>query len=172
MSGTASVAMQAGSGSRPDRPSFTPYRPRPLRLIERRQLGDWRMKIYGIALAGRAPRQALVEATVVSAAAVLPQPAIAEDRYGIGFAIAHDANGVCFANIYWWQSENKLHQRLYTSPVDDPAALTPVVHPAAGCVWELGIIDFERRAWLEDVLANPAGADVERYLGRRLDVDL
>jgi hypothetical protein len=34
------------------------------------------------------------------------------------------------------------------------------------CVWELEIIDFERRAWLEDVLK---GADVERYLSRRLE---
>jgi hypothetical protein len=50
--------------------------------------------------------------------------------------------------------------------------LTPVANPAAGCVYELGIIDFERRAWIEDVLANPAGSDVDRYLDRHLDADI
>ena len=30
----------------------------------------------------------------------------------------------------------------------------------------------ERRAWLEDVLANPAGPDLDLYLGRRFDADI
>jgi hypothetical protein len=34
------------------------------------------------------------------------------------------------------------------------------------------VIDFERRAWLTDVLANPAGPDVERYLARRHDAEI
>ena len=37
----------------------------------------------------------------------------------------------------------------------------------AGCVYELAIVEFERRAWIEDVIGNPDGPDVERYLGRR-----
>ncbi len=58
------------------------------------------------------------------------------------------------------------------APHEDPTALERLPDQAAGCVWELGIIDFERRAWLEDVLANPAGPDLERYLSRRLDADI
>lgn len=50
--------------------------------------------------------------------------------------------------------------------------MAQISDPAAGCVWEIGIIDFERRAWLEDVLANPNGPDVERYLERRFDGDV
>jgi hypothetical protein len=34
------------------------------------------------------------------------------------------------------------------------------------CVWELEVIDFERRAYLEDVLM---GEDVEAYLERALE---
>ena len=33
-----------------------------------------------------------------------------------------------------------------------------------GCVWELEVIDFERRVWLRDVLANSDGPDLELYL--------
>ena len=34
------------------------------------------------------------------------------------------------------------------------------------CVWELEVIDFERRAWLEDVLID---GDVDAYLERALE---
>ena len=96
-------------------------------------------------------------------------PEIRPDRPGIGFVIAHDAATVGIALIYWWQAANELHQRVFTSPLDEPAALAPVADPAAGCVWELGIIDFERRAWIEDVLKK---GDVELYLSRRLDTEV
>ena len=36
------------------------------------------------------------------------------------------------------------------------------------CVWDLAVIGFEREAWLEAVLSNPRGPDVEAYLARRL----
>jgi len=143
------------------------YRPRPLRLIRRQRLGDWRLKVYGIATPGRTPRSELVEATVARAGEVLP--AIDADRPGIGFVIAHDAATVGIGLIYWWQSANELHQRVFTSPLDDPRALKQVADPAAGCVWELGIIDFERRAWIEDVLKR---GDLELYLSRELDTEI
>jgi hypothetical protein len=149
-----------------------PYRPRPLRFIRYEQLGDWRLKVYGIALPGRSPRGALVEATVARAAEVLPQPARADGRFGVGFVIAHDSATVSIGLVYWWDGVNELHQRAYTGPLDAPRALAPLKHAAAGCVWELGIIDFERRAWLEDVLANPAGPDLERYMQRQLDTEV
>jgi hypothetical protein len=148
------------------------YQPRPARFIRLERLGDWRLKLYGIATPGRAPRAALVEATLARAAAALPQPAFAAGRMGIGFAIAHDAATASIALIYWWQAANELHQRVYVGPIDDPRAMTKLPDPAAGCVWELGIIDFERRAWIEDVLANPAGPDLERYLSRELNADI
>jgi hypothetical protein len=146
------------------------YAPRSLRFIRRERLGDWRLKVYGIATESHMPRPELVEATVDLARAVLPEPATGGERSGIGFVIAHDAATVCFGLVYWWQAANELHQRVYTSPRDDPRTLIPIAAPAAGCVWELGIIDFERRAWVDDVLANPAGPDIERYMARELDV--
>jgi len=143
------------------------YRPRPLRFIRRQQLGDWRLKVYGIATPGRSPRSELVEATLACASQVLPP--IDHDRPGIGFVIAHDAATVGIALIYWWQSANELHQRVFTSPLDEPRALKPVIDPAAGCIWELGIIDFERRAWIEDVLKS---GDTELYLSRCVNADV
>jgi hypothetical protein len=135
-------------------------------------LDDWQLKLYGIALPGLAPRTELVDAALAVAAEALPQPAKAEGRDGTGFVVVHDAATVCFALVYWWQNDNELHQRCFFSPLDDPAALEPIANPAAGCVWELEVIDFERRAWLADVLANPEGPDVDLYLSRHFDADV
>jgi hypothetical protein len=150
----------------------TPYRPRHLRFIRREDLGDWRLKLYGIATNGNVPRPELIEATMLLAPGVFPQPAVTDERHGTGFVIVHDAATASIALFYWWQSQNELHQRIYVGPKDDPGALAQISDLAAGCVWEIGIIDFERRAWLEDVLANPDGPDVERYLDRRFDGDV
>jgi hypothetical protein len=146
-----------------------PYEPRPLRFIRRERFGNWRLKVYGIAASADLPRAELVDATVELAADVLPQPALHDERYGVGFVIAHDAATLGIALVYWWQSLNELHQRIFTSPRDDLAAMTKLENPAAGCVWELRIVDFEARAWLEDVLANPSGPDLDRYLAREFN---
>lgn len=149
-----------------------PYKPRHVRFIRREEVRGWELKLYGIALNGKDPDPAFVEATRDLAASLLPQPPGADDRYGVGFATAHDATSVYIALIYWWQSENELHQRIYVSPKGDPISLQHVENQPAGCVWELAIVDFERRAWIEDVLASPNGPDLERYLERRLDEDV
>lgn len=149
-----------------------PYRPRSLRFIRRQDIGDWRMKVYGIAARlGEPARPALVEATVDLACRVLPTPALGEETTGIGFVIAHDAMAASIGIVYWWQSVNELHQRSFIGPLEEPEQMQRIVHPGAGCVYELGIVDFERRAWLADVLANPAGPDLDLYLDRRYDAD-
>ena len=149
-----------------------PYSPRHVRFVRRENVDGWRLKLYGIALNGKEPDPGFVEATRDLAASVLPRPAEAVDRYGVAFATAHDARSAYIALIYWWQSENELHQRIYVSPKKTPNSFRQVENQPAGCVWELAIVDFERRAWIEDVLANPSGPDLERYLDRRLVEDV
>jgi hypothetical protein len=149
-----------------------PYRPRHVRFVRREKVDGWQLKLYGIALNGKEPDPTFVAATRDLAATLLPQPPETDDRYGAALATAHDATSLYIALIYWWQSENELHQRIYISPKDGPISFEPVENQPAGCVWELAIVDFERRAWIEDVLANPGGPDVERYLERRLDEDV
>ena len=83
----------------------------------------------------------------------------------VGFTIAHDANNAGLGLVYWWANENEIHSRLFVSPFDDPGRLEPVDGTGMACVWELEVIDFERRAWLDDVLKS---GDVESYLERVL----
>jgi hypothetical protein len=129
------------------------YSPRHISFLER----QGQLKHYGIGVRGE-PRAALAEATRRAAAEVVPEGAA-------GFTIAHDAASAGLAIVYWWANDNEIHMRAFAAPQDDPGALTLSAGTGMACVWELEVIDFERRAWLEDVLK---GGDVDRYLERHL----
>jgi hypothetical protein len=131
---------------------------RQVRFIGREQLGSWQMKVYGIGTHAPDARPEFVEATLEAARQALPEGG------GAGFVIAHDARSAGLSRVYWWSNENEIHGRFFASPLGDPAAFGPYDGTGVGCVWELEVIDFERRAWLEDVLKND---DLDGYLARR-----
>ena len=146
-----------------------PHRRRSIRCLGVRELSGWQVKVYGIAWQGEQPRPELVQAATRTAAQALPAPAQrlggnGPDRYGLGFCIVHDASDRCFVLFDWWAAENELHQRMFSAPLDAPAALAPHPTEAIGCVWELAVTDFERRAWLRHVLASPGSPDEAAYL--------
>ena len=121
-----------------------PYKPRHVRFIRREDVDGWQLKLYGIALNGKEPDPEFVDATRDLAAAVLPQPPAADDHYGVAFATAHDATSLYIALVYWWQSENELHQRIYVSPKDGAHRVRPGREPAGRL--RLGARDRRLRA--------------------------
>lgn len=131
-----------------------PHEPRQIAYLGR----AGRVKHYGIALEGD-PRRDLAVATRRKARESIPDAAY-------GFTIAHDARFAALAIVYWWENENELHARFFAAPKDDPGELAEVEGTGLACVWELEVIDFERRAWLEDVLI---GDDPAAYLARILE---
>ena len=141
------------------------YHPRLGQFVSDVRFGGWRLKLYGLAAPDKGVGSELLARTRELAERSLPD---GDAAHGAAFAIAHDAR-FPISLVYWWQATNELHQRIYVGepgglPDSSPVELTP-----AGCVWELAIVEFERRAWIEDVIGNAAGPDVERYLGRRFD---
>ena len=131
------------------------HRTRSIRYIGREDFDGWRLKVYGIGTHAPDARPEFVKATVDTARETLPEGG------GAGLVIAHDANTAGLGLIYWWANDNEIHGRFYASPLDDPTALQPYESTGLSCVWELEILDFERRAWLEHVLKND---DIEAYL--------
>lgn len=150
-----------------------PYRTRPIRFTELWRHGEWRIKIYSAAYDRPGARGELIEAMKQRASVTLPDPAVAHEAYGVGFACAHDGRGGCFAFVDWWAGENELHHHMFVSPEKRPGDLQPVGEQGlTACVWDLALMGFERDAWLDTVLANPAGPDLDAYLDRRLDAEL
>ena len=139
------------------------YHQRLGQFVSEDRVGDWRLKLYGLAAPDRGVRPELLDITRALAEQSLPPAA---DAHGAAFAIAHDAR-FPIALIYWWQDENELHSRIYAGASLD--RMEPADPTALGCVWELGIIEFERLAWIADVIGNPDGPDLDAYLSRRFD---
>jgi hypothetical protein len=130
------------------------YDPRTIRFIRPQDLGDGRLKVYGIGTHAPDARPEFVDATVEAARGALPAGG------GAAFVIAHDAKTAGLGIVYWWANDNEIHGRFFGSPLDDPTALTEFQDTGLACVWELEVLDFERRAWLEHVLKR---GDTEAY---------
>ncbi len=148
-----------------------PYQARPIRFLELWRESGWRLKVYGIAYQRPLPRPELIEA---AKAVVRPHLLEALPKcYGVGFLGVHDGRGANFVFLDFWADENELHHHVYVSPTDKPAQLEYVTPTGlAACVWDLRVLCFERQAWIDAVLANPTGPDLERYLACRLNEDV
>jgi hypothetical protein len=96
------------------------YAPRRVTPLGVRALGDWRLKVYGIPYGRDQARPELVDGAVAKALEVLPQPAVTESRYGVGFLVVHDGRGENFVLVDWWAHENELHQHAFFSPTEPP----------------------------------------------------
>jgi len=148
------------------------YTPRPIRFLELWEPGDWRVKAYGIAYRGALPGVGLIDAAKAVARTRLPDPAVTSSRYGVGFMGVHEGRGTNFVFVDWWANENELHHHVYLSKAEAATELAEITATGLiACAWDLRVIGFERDAWVETVLANPAGPDLEAYLARRLDED-
>ena len=150
-----------------------PYEARPIRFLEEWRESGWRLKVYGIAYRRPAPRPELVAAAKRVAAAQLPRPPHAGGRYGVGFLGVHDGRGANFVFVDWWADENELHHHVYASVPDRPADLRYLTPTGViVCVWDLRVLCYERQAWMDKVLTNADGPDLEAYMGCRLSEDV
>lgn len=145
-----------------------PYRPRPVHFLDLWQPDGWTLKAYGISYAHQTPGAALVTAARERVDECLPA-SNEQGNYGVGFVGIHEGRDFNFVFICWWADENEFHMRRYLSPVDEPDNLREATRDdAMSCVFDLQLIWFERNAWVEKVLANPRGPDIQGYLKKRL----
>jgi hypothetical protein len=150
-----------------------PYKARPIRFLELWEEAGWRLKVYGIAYQCDYPRPGLVEAAKTVARVHLLQPLALQQGYRVGFLGVHDGRGANFVFLDYWANENELHHHVYVSPSDEPVSLEYVTPTGlTACVWDLRVLCFERQAWIDTVLTNPTGPDLEKYLTHQLNEDV
>ncbi|HVM35480.1 MAG TPA: isochorismatase [Actinomycetota bacterium] len=152
-----------------------PYTARPIKFLELWQHDGWRVKVYGIAATADRPPQGLVDAIKRVAVEILPAPPVDHDRYGVAFLYAHQGrDGGGYASVNWWENENELFHHQYEASADAVSDLRPVSETggSSACVWDLALIEHERKAWVDCVLAKDAGPDLEAYLSTVLEADV
>ena len=89
-------------------------------------------------------------------------------HHGAAFAIAHDANSPIALDLLVAEPRTSCTTSVRRRP-GDLTDMSPAPDTPTGCVWELGVVEFERQAWIEDVIGNPAGPDLDRYMARRFN---
>lgn len=150
-----------------------PYQPRPIRFLELWSESGWRVKVYGIAYRRELPRQELVQAAKEISLPYLSPASDDSRHYSVGFLGVHDGRGANFVFFDYWADENELHHHVYISPSEQPGALQYITPTGlTACVWDLRLMAFERQAWVDSVLANPKGPDIEAYLACQLNKDI
>ena len=145
---------------------FTRYQPRPLSFLGVEAVAGYLLKVYAIRPAADQPveRERFAERWDL-AAGVLPQPAVAEGRPGVGVAILHQARGDDYLILSWWDRENELPTRVF---LGGPKGWRAAQGGESFCVWDLRVMWWEREAYVGTVLAGRADG-VEAYLTTTMD---
>jgi hypothetical protein len=147
--------------------SFHPsnrYAPREVHTLGIERTGGWCIKRYAITVAGAAlDRDRFADPTAM-AHAELPIPAIGAHRPGLGFTIAHQGAGADYLVLCWWDRDNELPIRIWVSaPGREGGRWSPARGAESVCVWDLGIVWFERQAFVRTMIG-PSPPDARGYL--------
>lgn len=146
---------------------FTPYERRYVTRLGLWQVDDWQVKAYGLARSDAPPRAALVAEAQSAVADALPDPAVTEDRYGVGFVIVHEGADGDYVLVDHWFGENMLRNQVYWRRAHEPALWPAPPDGPTVCVWELAVLAHERQAWIDEVL-EPDRGGLPSYLDRWL----
>ena len=135
------------------------------RTVQR--LGQWSsgatpLKAYAILAKGGEPLDPALPAKAAELVAEAEAQLAATEQEGMGFVILHRSTEGVWLLLHWWVDGDACAQLLWHSPLDGPPAFTPLDRPSMACVWELALIDHERRAYVRS-LSIPGDA-VAAYL--------
>ena len=147
-----------------------PYIARPIEFIDQVKSEGWRIKVYGISAKSVPLPEAIVSEVLKNVLSHLPQPAVTEQRYGVGFLIIHQGTMRNWILLDWWEKEDIIHHKLFSSPLDEPSVITTEADKSLiACVHELRVITFESEAWIKTVLGHDDNPDFDKYLKLRFN---
>ncbi|MEM6795482.1 MAG: isochorismatase [Acidobacteriota bacterium] len=146
---------------------------RHVRFLELLEESGWRLKLYGMSLGPEPPPEELIERARILIGRTLPMPAIAEERYGVGFATVHAGEHGDYLLLDWWYAQDTLRHHLFGAPRKPGESQSGKLRygwpqNVCACIWELAVLWHERNAWYRHVLQDGRG-DLEGYLADRLE---
>jgi hypothetical protein len=147
------------------------YRPREVVNLGITRAG-WSAKAYAILGTGRVrsdlPPASLLMKTLANAMGGMDRP----HDHDCGFAIYHLADDGCYLLLTRFNNANNLAHRVWAVTRQGPElVLSPLGDERIiACVWELGLMHFEARAWIDCVLRQGlTDQTVAAYLAMRVE---
>ncbi len=132
------------------------YRARQAGYLQTVETREGRIKLNGISAVG-APDFA--EDVLDAAIAVLRQAEAPAGHFGAGFAVLHCGEEAWWLLLHWWLPGGIASHGLWRAALGATPVFSPVPPGVLACVWELGAIEFERRAFMETAMAGAPLAD-------------
>ena len=83
----------------------------------------------------------------------------------MGFVIEHQAIGIDYLVLAWWDRENELPLRIFVRERDAQAAWRTARGGESVCVWDLEVIGAERDAYIATVLDGGDGGSYGTFAG-------
>lgn len=145
--------------------AFLPYIARPIRYLGLAEPRGFRIKQYAIQYGSGEYRIDDFARGLHLAFDSLPHPAATAVRPGVGFAIAHQGNGADYCVLGWWDNENELPLHIFVRSQKPDAPWRPAQGSESVCVWDLEVIGYERKVYIETLLG---GGTPEDYLARHM----
>ena len=150
--------------------SFKIYQPRKVEFRQIANVNNWNVKVYAITYQDKFASEEVLE----NALANLPKwleksKMLGLETYKIAFLIVHEGRDGVWSLLHWWIGENMLQSVTFYTSFDNPNEFEET--PKEGgmiCVWELEVVEFERKAWIEYILKKAEQPDFTGYLNQTL----
>lgn len=143
-----------------DASALSPYAERKFGYLGLWKECGWNLKLYAIHHEAGQAQEKIVPPTVLEGAKgfirkCFSVPDTEGNHYHQGFVILHQGVQENWLVWYWWAFDNICSQVLANSSDKDPETFHAYHGPITACIWEMMIVEFERRAWIENVLSGP-----------------
>jgi hypothetical protein len=151
----------------PQLPGFPKYQQRLFSPLGLWKSSGWNIKAYGIHQDTSRSEADLLDPGVEAAARdhVLARLGEADEEgnhHHCGFAIIHQGLLANWLLFNWWVHGVICCEGLSRSPVDNPTRFEAHTGPMVACIWEMVVIEHEKRSWIDHVLKD--GGHLEAYL--------
>jgi hypothetical protein len=131
----------------------------------------WTLKLYGIHHDITRDKMSVIDPEILRSAQLHVRHLLNEAdslgaHHNVGFVILHQGKRAQWLLTQWWIHHDICCRIVSSSPIDGPAHFARETAPLMACVWELIVVDFERRAWVSTALR--AKPDFDGYIATRL----
>ncbi len=140
---------------------FRPYRARNIAFLEHLASEAWTVKLYTISV----QESFVAKDFLIYVKAQIPQLlAAAADHHDQAFLVVHEATDGIWTLVNWWTGGEMLRTQTYFTPSEasNQLELLPNVG-SMSCVWEMAVIQHERKAWIQHILQATPKPHIERY---------
>ncbi len=134
------------------------YEPRHVVAMDNARSENWELKVYWLTPEPSEPDSERVNVALETALAALD----GAEGYGAGFLIVHRAEMATWVILFWWTDQDILRRKIWQ--IEGEELVNVSDQDFVACVWELSIVDWERKAWINYVLRATKSVGAGGYL--------